>query len=86
MLFYRQAFNCNIKLFLFLFVCLFRYFEPGHEYSAVVGGKDAGIPTSATLHWKYITNPLNPLTWRILTSPRVYIQHIVVETLESKTK
>lgn len=45
-------------------------------------GIDIGIPTHATINWDYKANPLNPLTWRILASPRIYIDHIILESME----
>lgn len=62
-----------------------RSFEPENIYQAVIPGKDVGIPQTVLLHWEYRTNPLNPLTWRII-SPRVYIEHIVVESLEHNSR
>jgi len=55
-------------------------------HKAVIFGHDIGIPKYATLHWEYKTNPLNPLTWRIVSSPRVYIEYITIQTLEPTTK
>lgn len=54
-------------------------------YSAVIPGQDVGIPDTVVLNWEYRTNPLNPLTWRIV-SPRVYIQHIIAESLEHNAR
>lgn len=61
------------------------YFEPGYDYAAVVSGIETGIPKSATLHWDYKTNFLNPLTWRV-KSPRIYIKYIEVESLEHSSR
>lgn len=61
------------------------YLEPGYDYSAVVSGKETGVPMSATLHWDYRTDYLNPLTWRV-KSPRIYIKYIEVESLEHSSK
>lgn len=51
-----------------------------------MAGKDVGIPKFATLNWEYSANPLNPLTWRILTTPRVYIDNVIVESMEHRSK
>lgn len=64
---------------------IFRSFEPEKVYSAVIPGEDVGIPEAVILNWEYRTNPLNPLTWRIV-SPRVYIQHIIAESLEHNAR
>lgn len=62
------------------------YYEPRKNYTAVVAGKEIGIPKYATLNWEYKTNPLNPLTWRLLTSPRVYVESVIIESLEHKSR
>lgn len=59
-----------------------RYFEPGLEYTAMVPGRDLNHPTYAAVFWEYQTNLLNPLTWRILSSPRIYLDYIVIESME----
>lgn len=63
-----------------------RFYEPGFEYTAVAPGRDIGIPRHASLEWEYKANPLNPLTWRILSTPRVYIEYITIESLEHRSK
>lgn len=62
------------------------YMEPGKTYTAVMAGRNVGVPTHATLNWEYRTNPLNPLTWRILATPRIYVDYIVVESMEHGSK
>ncbi|XP_019559646.3 pancreatic triacylglycerol lipase-like [Aedes albopictus] len=62
------------------------YFEPGRNYSAVAAGKDVGMPARAFLSWEYKTNPMNPFTWRVMNTPRVYVAYIVVQTLEHRSR
>ncbi|XP_065362734.1 pancreatic triacylglycerol lipase [Calliphora vicina] len=59
------------------------YFEPGYEYSSMVAGKDIKDPVYASVFWEYQTSLFNPLTWRILSSPRIFISNVHVESLES---
>lgn len=66
------------------FVC--RTFEPGHVYNVVVSGEDAAIPHSATLMYDHQASVFNPLTWRLITSPRIYIKYIEIESLEHSTR
>lgn len=62
-------------------------FEPGSEYTYVIAGDDIdGVPYTIEASWNYQTNLLNPLTWRILASPRIYTEFIKVESLEYKTQ
>uniref|UniRef100_U5ETF1 Putative pancreatic triacylglycerol lipase n=1 Tax=Corethrella appendiculata TaxID=1370023 RepID=U5ETF1_9DIPT len=62
------------------------YYEPGEIYSTVIPANSVGIPQEATLNWEYKYNPLNPLTWRILSSPRVYVEYIILESLEHRSR
>ncbi|KAH8289122.1 hypothetical protein KR054_000588 [Drosophila jambulina] len=59
------------------------YFEPGYEYKALVAGRDVREPEFATVNWEYPTSILNPLTWRILSSPRIYLEYVLIEAMES---
>ncbi|XP_063705168.1 pancreatic lipase-related protein 2 [Culicoides brevitarsis] len=63
-----------------------KLFEPGHKNTSVVAGSDVQAPIHAILEWKYSTNPLNPLTWRLLKSPRIYLADITIESLEHRSK
>uniref|UniRef100_A0A182UI44 Lipase domain-containing protein n=1 Tax=Anopheles melas TaxID=34690 RepID=A0A182UI44_9DIPT len=56
-------------------------FEPGQNYSKVITGRANSEPTAISIGWEYETNLLNPLTWRLLTSPRVYIEYVELQTL-----
>ncbi|XP_058127007.1 pancreatic triacylglycerol lipase-like [Anopheles ziemanni] len=58
------------------------YFEPGSNYSAIMAGRYVTKPLRVLLTWAYRTNPLNPLTWRLLAAPRVYVQEIHVQFME----
>ncbi|XP_050097249.1 pancreatic triacylglycerol lipase-like [Anopheles aquasalis] len=68
-------------------------FEPGHQYSSVVTVKWPGEPderqesydvarTSAVaVSWEYETSLLNPLSWRLIATPRVYLESITVRSM-----
>ncbi|KDR08050.1 pancreatic lipase-related protein 2-like [Zootermopsis nevadensis] len=58
------------------------YYEPGSEHRVTVPGAPVGKLESAVLRWEYRTNPLNPLTWRFITTPRIYISWIKMESIE----
>lgn len=60
-----------------------KLFEPGHMNSSVVIGKNVGLPDFAIVDWEYNQNILNPLTWRILATPRIYLDEIKVESLDA---
>lgn len=63
-----------------------QYYEPGKNYTSMTIGDDVPTPKFVTLIWDYKTNPINPLTWRILASPRLYIEFIVLETMEQHSR
>lgn len=59
------------------------YFEPNVEYTnLVVSQRNLGQTTHASVYWEHETSLFNPLTWRILTSPRIYLSFIQIESLE----
>lgn len=51
----------------------------------MIPGRDVGIPQYVVMNWDYEMNFLNILTWRLLESPRVHIDYIVLESLEHKS-
>ena len=59
------------------------YFEPDNEYDSLVPGHQLSKPTHAAVYWEYQTSILNPWTWRRLTTPRIYLEYILIESLES---
>lgn len=60
-----------------------KYFEPGFEYTSLMVGNEIKDPVYASVYWDYQTSLFNPLTWRLLTSPRIFISYIIIESLES---
>lgn len=60
-----------------------KYYEPGSTHTAVLSGDIVDQPNSVEITWEYETSVFNPLTWRILTTPRVYIDSVIIESLET---
>lgn len=62
------------------------YHAPGASYKSVVAGD--GIPQmkAVEVEWEFHSNVFNPLTWRILESPKVHIANITVDALETKQR
>ncbi|XP_033327450.2 pancreatic triacylglycerol lipase isoform X1 [Megalopta genalis] len=60
-----------------------KYYEPGTTHTVVLAGDVVGKPESVEITWKYQTSVFNPLTWRLLHTPRVYIDSLAVDSLES---
>lgn len=59
------------------------YFEPNMEYTnLVISPNHLGQTTHASVFWEHETSLFNPLTWRILTSPRIYLSFIQIESIE----
>ncbi|XP_017778462.1 PREDICTED: pancreatic triacylglycerol lipase [Nicrophorus vespilloides] len=62
------------------------YHEPGALYTAVVPADFIHSIRGVEVEWDYHSNVFNPLTWRILASPRVYISKIKIEALETANR
>ncbi|XP_011688302.1 PREDICTED: pancreatic lipase-related protein 2-like [Wasmannia auropunctata] len=60
-----------------------KYYEPGSTHTIVLPGDVVGKPHSVEITWEYQTSVFNPLTWRLLTTPRAYIDSLVVKNLET---
>ncbi|XP_023012525.2 pancreatic triacylglycerol lipase [Leptinotarsa decemlineata] len=58
------------------------FYEPGGLYRGVIATD--GIPNlkAVGIEWKYDSSLFNPLTWRLLTAPRIYLKRVLVEALE----
>jgi hypothetical protein len=61
-----------------------QYYEPGSEHQVIVPGDPVGKLQHIILRWEYRTNPLNPLTWRIFITPRIYVGWMQVESIEER--
>ncbi|XP_052860285.1 pancreatic triacylglycerol lipase-like [Anopheles cruzii] len=56
-------------------------FEPGYNYSTIIAGYSIDRLSAITVGWEYDTNLLNPLTWRLLSAPRVFLESVTVQAL-----
>lgn len=59
------------------------YYEPGSTHTVVLLGDVVGKLESVEISWEYRVSVFNPLTWRLLHTPRVYIDSLSVESLEA---
>lgn len=62
------------------------YHGPGFKYRAVVPALPVSHLKTIEIEWNYQSSVLNPLTWRIIQSPRIFISKVTVETLEFKQR
>jgi pancreatic triacylglycerol lipase len=60
------------------------YHEPGKIYTAVVPTSEVPRLKAVEVEWRYQSSVLNPLTWRILAVPQIYVEKITVDALEIK--
>lgn len=60
-----------------------KYYEPGSTHTVVLPGDVVGDLAAVEISWEYQTSVFNPLTWRLLHTPRVYIDALSIENLES---
>ncbi|KAJ8952140.1 hypothetical protein NQ318_018476 [Aromia moschata] len=58
------------------------YYEPGTLYTSVVAAKEVSHLRAIEVEWKYNSSLFNPLTWRILTTPKIFLRKVTVESLE----
>jgi hypothetical protein len=63
-----------------------QYYEPGSDHQVTIAGAPVGKLESAILRWEYRTNPLNPLSWRFIATPRIYISWMHIESIEEKDR
>ncbi|XP_026751482.1 pancreatic lipase-related protein 2-like [Galleria mellonella] len=63
-----------------------KYYKPGDIETRMVAVKDTGHPPlSVIVEWKYETNLFNPMTWRLLKSPSIYIEYLKLSSIEYNT-
>lgn len=60
-----------------------KYYEPGSKHTIVLPGDVVGEPHSVEITWEYQTSVFNPLTWRLLHTPRAYIDSLAIKNLET---
>ena len=61
------------------------YLKPGTVYTSVQPGFYLKIPLNVVkVQFTYQTSLVNPLTWRILTTPKIYLDYVRVDLLETK--
>ncbi|KAK5644378.1 hypothetical protein RI129_005678 [Pyrocoelia pectoralis] len=59
------------------------YHGPGIQYRAVVSGHLLSHLKTVDVEWRYSSSVLNPLTWRLIKSPRIYVAKVKVEAMET---
>eukprot|EP00095_Tigriopus_kingsejongensis_P009684 maker-scaffold84_size396325-snap-gene-1.19 protein:Tk09684 transcript:maker-scaffold84_size396325-snap-gene-1.19-mRNA-1 annotation:"hypothetical protein DAPPUDRAFT_51580" len=62
------------------------FFEAGRTYHFMTTTGDLGHVKSADLVWEYAYHPLNPLTWRVLSESKMYVNRIEIEQFGHKSK
>lgn len=58
------------------------YHEPGGVYVGVVATDEVKQLKAIEVEWKYNSSLFNPLTWRFLATPRIYVANVTVQALE----
>ena len=59
------------------------YYEPGSTHAVVLPGDVVGKLEAVEISWEYRASVFNPLTWRLLHTPRVYVDSLTIESLEA---
>lgn len=60
-----------------------KYYEPGSRHTVVLPGDVVGKPEAVEISWEYQASVFNPLTWRLIHTPRVYLDSLTVDSLEA---
>lgn len=58
------------------------FHEPGASYTAVVATDEVPDLRAIEIEWKYNSSFFNPLTWRLLHTPKVFLKKVTVDALE----
>ncbi|XP_017888914.2 uncharacterized protein LOC108630247 [Ceratina calcarata] len=61
-----------------------KYYEPGSTHTVVLPGDVVGKPEAVEISWEYQASVFNPLTWRLIHTPRVFLDSLTVASLEAK--
>ncbi|KAK9303172.1 hypothetical protein QLX08_004964 [Tetragonisca angustula] len=59
------------------------YYEPGSTHAVVLPGDVVDKLEAVEISWEYRASVFNPLTWRLLHTPRVYVDSLTIESLEA---
>ncbi|CAG0898654.1 unnamed protein product [Darwinula stevensoni] len=59
------------------------FFEPGQGFSFLVPSPEIGEVEEIHVEWEHGRATMNPLTWRLLTHPRTFVDRVVIHTLEN---
>lgn len=57
------------------------FHEPGASYTGVVATNEIQILKAIEIEFKYNSSLLNPLTWRILNKPKVFLKKVTVDLM-----
>lgn len=58
------------------------FYEPGASFISVVATDAVPHLKAVEIEWRYNSSLFNPLTWRILTTPKIFLKKVTVEALE----
>ncbi|KAJ8931802.1 hypothetical protein NQ314_015258 [Rhamnusium bicolor] len=57
------------------------YHEPGALYMGVVATDEIPHLKAVEIEWKYNSSLFNPLTWRMFSTPKIFLKKVTVEVL-----
>lgn len=58
------------------------YYEPGGLYRKVIATNELKQLKAVEVEWRYNSSLLNPLTWRLLTIPKIFLKKVTIQSLE----
>ena len=63
-----------------------KYYKPNEIETKMIAFKDTGHPPIfVVVEWKYEANLFNPMTWRLLKSPSIYVEYLKLSSIEYNT-
>ncbi|XP_028038572.1 pancreatic lipase-related protein 2-like [Bombyx mandarina] len=64
-----------------------KYYKPGEIETKMLAFQDAGNPPLYVIvEWKYEASLFNPMTWRLIKSPSIFIEYIKLSSIEYNTE
>ncbi|KAK7794265.1 hypothetical protein R5R35_013600 [Gryllus longicercus] len=58
-------------------------YEPGSVHQTVIASRGVGAIQSVIVEWEYRMSFLNPLSWRVMGIPKIYLDWITITNLET---
>ncbi|CAH1155998.1 unnamed protein product [Phaedon cochleariae] len=58
------------------------FHRPGEAHMGVVAAEGVARLRAVQIEWRYNSSFVNPLTWRLMSTPKIYLKKVTIEALE----